>query len=112
MTEWSTVWAGAISVLVVAVPALFAWRQHRDDNLVATENHQTENHMVLINELQEEVRSLREARTEDSALIRKLTSDYRELERRLYSQEQGIRKLLEQIVEIGHEPRWNPEGII
>ena len=108
-SELITLWLGVLSFLAVAVPAWFGYRQRAEDNLVSSSQHQSDNQLALINELQEEMESLRRARSEDSALIRKLTQDYRNLEHRLYEHEKGVELLLQQILHIGHEPAWQPE---
>jgi uncharacterized protein YlxW (UPF0749 family) len=62
----------------------------------------------LIEQLQEEVKSLRESRVQDQKVIRQLFDEFNQLKAVQMESNIGIKILLNQIVEAGDTPRWIP----
>lgn len=106
--ELTAIWLGVLSLFGLVVPALLSARQRRNEIITTSVGHDSDNNLLLIEQLQEEMKSLRAARIEDSTLIRQLTTEYRSLERRFDEYERGVNLLVNQLMHNGFVPVWQP----
>ena len=97
------IWLGLVTLAVAIIPIVYRAGQKRNEQMALARAQvaasQRQGQELLVNELQAEVRDLRQSRQEDSKLIRELTQQYNELTRQVIQWEAGIRILTNQLID-------------
>lgn len=114
-----TIWLALLTLMGGILPIIITGRQSRRekeaDAKISDNKREVDHSAMLIEQLQEEVATLRRSRVEDAQTINDLLTDFRTLQRHVTAMEtqiaeweQGIKKLTDQIRDNGLEPIWAP----